>query len=201
MVRNEFMEAALREAERSLELDEVPIGAVIVKDGIIIGRGFNSVETDRNPTMHAEMKAITEAAESVGGWRLEGCSMYVTCEPCSMCAGAIVWARIEELYIGAMNPKAGACGSVFDIVEDDRLNHRVDVHRGVMEEECGSMLSSFFRKLRKRRKAVKRAETGMEGPEDAVKPEGGCPEGKSREGFASAEEDSGYNQRSTPTKE
>jgi tRNA(adenine34) deaminase len=148
MVKSEFMEAAIEEAEKSREIGEVPIGAVIVKDDVIIARGHNSVELDKDPTSHAEMKAIRSAAEALGGWRLIGCSMYVTCEPCSMCAGAIVWARIEKLFIGAMNPKAGACGSVFNIVEDERLNHRVDVTRGVMEEQCSSLMSSFFRDLR-----------------------------------------------------
>lgn len=148
MVKSKFMEAAIEEAEKSREIGEVPIGAVIVKDDVIIARGYNSVELDKDPTSHAEMKAIRSAAEALGGWRLIGCSMYVTCEPCSMCAGAIVWARIEKLFIGAMNPKAGACGSVFNIVEDERLNHRVDVTRGVMEEQCSSLMSSFFKDLR-----------------------------------------------------
>ncbi|MGN0708690.1 MAG: tRNA adenosine(34) deaminase TadA [Anaerovoracaceae bacterium] len=148
MVKNKFMEAAIEEAERSAEIGEVPVGAVIVRDDVIISRGHNSVERDKDPTSHAEMKAIRGAAEALGGWRLTGCSMYVTCEPCSMCAGAIVWSRIEKLFIGTMNPKAGACGSVFNIVEDERLNHRVDVTRGVMEEQCSSLMSSFFKGLR-----------------------------------------------------
>jgi tRNA(adenine34) deaminase len=148
MVKNKFMEAAIEEAERSAEIGEVPVGAVIVRDDVIISRGHNSVERDKDPTSHAEMKAIRGAAEALGGWRLTGCSMYVTCEPCSMCAGAIVWSRIEKLFIGTMNPKAGACGSVFNIVEDERLNHRVDVTRGVMEEQCSTLMSSFFKGLR-----------------------------------------------------
>lgn len=166
MVENKFMEAALEEAAKSLDIDEVPIGAVIVKDGEIIGRGYNSVENDKNPTRHAEMKAISEASERLGGWRLIGCSMYVTLEPCSMCAGAIVWSRIENLFIGAMNPKAGACGSLFNIVEDERLNHVVNVERGVMEEECSAMLKNFFRGLRKRCKAEKREKADCAGLSD-----------------------------------
>ena len=110
------MSEALKEAEKASALGEIPIGAVIVKDGQIIGRGHNLPETEKDPTAHAEILAIREAAKALGGWRLTGCQMYVTLEPCSMCAGAIVWARIEKLYIGAMEPKSGACGSLYNIV-------------------------------------------------------------------------------------
>ncbi|MDD6042902.1 MAG: tRNA adenosine(34) deaminase TadA [Eubacteriaceae bacterium] len=148
---NKFMKEALREAEEAFDLGEVPIGAVIVKDDEIIARGHNLTETTKDPTAHAEMIAIREAAEKLGGWRLPGCSLYVTIEPCSMCAGAMVWSRIEKLYIGAMDPKAGACGSVFNIVEEDKLNHRIDVERGIMAEECSAIMKQFFVQLRKKK--------------------------------------------------
>lgn len=148
---NKFMKEALREAEEAFDLGEVPIGAVIVKDDEIIARGHNLTETTKDPTAHAEMIAIREAAEKLGGWRLPGCSLYVTIEPCSMCAGAMVWSRIEKLYIGAMDSKAGACGSVFNIVEEDKLNHRIDVERGIMAEECSAIMKKFFVQLRKKK--------------------------------------------------
>lgn len=145
---NKYMEEAIKEAKKAYELKEVPVGAVIVKDGQIIGRGHNLTETSKDPTAHAELIAIKEAARNLGGWRLTGCSMYVTLEPCSMCAGGLVWSRMEKIYIGAKDPKAGACGSVFNIVESDKLNHRAEVEYGIMEEECSELLKSFFRELR-----------------------------------------------------
>ena len=148
MSKYEYMKEAIAEAEAAGKLGEVPIGAVIVRDEEIIARGHNLTETQKDPTCHAEMIAIRRAAEVLGGWRLPGCEMYVTCEPCTMCAGALVWCRMEKLYIGAMDPKAGACGSVFDIVEEPRLNHRMEVERGVMAEECGRLLKDFFAELR-----------------------------------------------------
>lgn len=149
---DKFMEAALCEAKKAEELGEIPIGAVIVRDDEIIARGHNMTETSKDPTAHAEMIAIREAASVLGGWRLIGCRMYVTIEPCSMCAGALVWSRIEKLCIGAPDPKAGACGSVFNIVQSDRLNHRIEVERGIMEEECSEIVRSFFRNLRNKKK-------------------------------------------------
>ena len=144
-----FMEEALRLARLAAEAGEVPVGAVIVKDGEIIGRGFNSTETDKDPTCHAEIKAIRqEAAAALGGWRLSGCSMYVTLEPCSMCAGAIVLARLDALYIGTPDPKSGACVSLSQITTDSRLNHRVELHVGILQEECSAVMKAFFRKLR-----------------------------------------------------
>ncbi len=143
-----FMRMALEEARLAAEAGDIPVGAVIVKDGRVVGRGRNSTETDKDPTCHAEMKAIREAAKALGGWRLFGCEMYVTLEPCSMCAGAIVLARIDRLHIGAMDPKAGACGSLRNIVSDERLNHRVEVSTGLLQEECGKLLKDFFRSLR-----------------------------------------------------
>ncbi|MEA4922333.1 MAG: tRNA adenosine(34) deaminase TadA [Eubacteriaceae bacterium] len=145
-----YMRQALIEAEKAADMGEVPVGAVIVKDGEIIGRGHNRTETDRDPTAHGEMIAVRMAAEHLGGWRLTGCEMYVTAEPCSMCAGAIVWSRISKIYIGTMDPKAGACGSVFNIVQEKKLNHYAEVETGILEEECRSIMKDFFRKLRKR---------------------------------------------------
>ena len=129
----------------------MPVGAVIVKDGEIIGRGHNETETAKDPTAHAEMIAIRQAAKNLGGWRLTGCTMYVTTEPCSMCAGAIVWSRISRLFIGTMDPKSGACGSVFNIPQESRLNHFVEIETGLMQEECSSLMKSFFKELRKRK--------------------------------------------------
>ena len=141
---------ALKEAEKALSFGEVPIGAVIEKDGVIIGRGHNMTETDKDPTAHAEMMAIREAAKTLGGWRLLGCRMYVTTEPCSMCAGAIVLARIQKVFIGTMDPKTGACGSLTNILQDERLNHYVQIETGIMQQKCEIIMKSFFKKLRKR---------------------------------------------------
>ena len=149
---DKFMKEALIEARKAYMLGEVPIGAVIVKDGQVIARGHNLTETSKDPTAHAEMIVIRAATKALNGWRLPGCSLYVTVEPCSMCAGAMVWARIENLYIGAMDPKAGACGSVFNIAEEDRLNHRIHVERGILEDECSSIMKEFFRELRRKNK-------------------------------------------------
>ena len=142
------MKEALAEARKAYELGEIPVGAVIVKDGEIIGRGHNLTETTKDPTAHAEMIAIREASKKLGGWRLIGCRMYVTLEPCSMCSGALVWSRIEELYYGAKDPKAGGSGSVFNITESEKLNHRLAVAGGVMEKECAEIIKDFFRELR-----------------------------------------------------
>ena len=145
------MKEALAEAKKAAAAGEVPVGAVIVKDGEIIGRGHNETETAKDPTAHAEMIAIRQAAKNLGGWRLTGCTMYVTTEPCSMCAGAIVWSRISRMFIGTMDPKSGACGSVFNIPQESRLNHFVEIETGLMQEECSSLMKSFFKELRKRK--------------------------------------------------
>lgn len=144
----EYMRIALQEARIAASLGETPVGAVIVQDGKVVGKGHNTTETAKDPTCHAEMNAIRDAAKTLGGWRLPRCSMYVTLEPCSMCAGAIVLARIEQLYIGAPDPKSGACGSLRNIANDERLNHRVEVHAGVLQEECSGLLKDFFQQLR-----------------------------------------------------
>jgi len=143
-----WMRVALREAEKAYSRKEVPVGAVIVEQDRIIGRGSNQTESLRDPTAHAEMIAITAAAETLGSWRLDGCSLYVTLEPCAMCAGAIVLARIPTLIYGASDPKAGACGSLRNIVQDHRLNHRVDLISGVLEQEASDMLKAFFEHVR-----------------------------------------------------
>lgn len=145
------MMEALKEAQIAYDCGEVPIGAVVEKDGVIIGRGHNLTETLKDPTAHAEMLALREAAAKLGGWRLLGCSMYVTAEPCAMCAGAIVWARIEKLCIGTMDAKGGACGSVFNIPQEPRLNHYVEIETGIMRQECQDILKRFFKELRKKK--------------------------------------------------
>lgn len=146
------IEAALREARVSAELDEVPVGCVIVHEGMIIGRGHNQVETLRDATAHAEVIAIGAASSALESWRLHECTLYVTLEPCAMCAGAIILSRVGRLVYGARDPKAGACGSVLDVIHEKRLNHRVDVTSDIRAEECGALLKEFF--ARKRRKDV-----------------------------------------------
>jgi tRNA(adenine34) deaminase len=143
------MGLALDEARKALALGEVPIGCVIVKGGEVIGRGHNLKETLQDPTAHAEMVAIRQAAEHEGSWRILDATMYVTLEPCPMCAGAIVMSRIPRLVVGARDPRTGACGSIMDIVQDQRLNHRVNLTFGVREQECASLLEAFFVELRK----------------------------------------------------
>ena len=148
-VQKKFMAAAIREALKAKALNEVPIGCVIVRDGKIIARGYNKRVTDGSVLSHAEISAIRKACRKTGDWRLEECELYVTLEPCPMCAGAIVQARIPKVYIGSMNPKAGCAGSVMDMFHMTGLNHQVETETGVLGEECSSMLTSFFRELRK----------------------------------------------------
>jgi tRNA(adenine34) deaminase len=152
------MRAALREAGALAAADEVPVGAVIVHEGVIIARGHNQVEALQDATAHAEILAIGAASNALGSWRLHECTMYVTLEPCSMCAGAVILARLGRLVYGAADPKAGACGSVLDVIHEPRLNHRVEVATGVLADECGAALRDFF--LRKRREAESRTEPG-----------------------------------------
>lgn len=141
---------ALAEAKKAYACGEIPIGAIVEKEGIIIGRGHNLTETLKDPTAHAEMLAIREAAKNLGGWRLQNCNLYVTCEPCAMCAGAIVWSRIEKVFIGTMDPKGGACGSIFNIVQEEKLNHFVEIETGLMEAECSDIIKAFFKEIRLR---------------------------------------------------
>ena len=142
------MEEAIRLAQRAAEAGEVPVGAVIVHEGRVIGRAHNQVETLHDATAHAEMIAITQAAEALANWRLEGAEIYVTLEPCPMCAGALVNSRASRIIYGADDPIAGACGSVFNIVNEKRLNHRIPVVKGVLAERCSELLKSFFRARR-----------------------------------------------------
>lgn len=143
-----YMEDAIALASRALESEDVPVGALVVYRGQVIGRGYNQREKLQDPTAHAEMLAITAAAEFLGHWRLEGCTVYVTLEPCAMCAGALVQARVRRLVYGASDEKAGACGSLFEINADPRLNHRIDTTAGVLAGQCAELLRAFFRRRR-----------------------------------------------------
>lgn len=150
-----FMQAALAEATIAEDLGEVPVGAVVVYDGRIIGRGYNLRETSNDPTTHAEMIAIRQAAAQLNSWRLLDCTLYVTLEPCVMCMGAIILARIPRLVYGCRDPRVGAAGSIYNLAEDDRFNHNVDVTEGVLQTECSRQLSDFFRRLREEKKEQK----------------------------------------------
>lgn len=158
-IQKKYMKEALKQARKAYALGEVPIGCVIVYEGKIIGRGYNRRNTDKSTLAHAEITAIQKASKRLGDWRLEGCSLYVTLEPCQMCAGAIIQARVTEVIMGSMNPKAGCGGSVLNILEMPEFNHQAHVTRGVMEEECSEMLTSFFKELRVRNKEEKAAKT------------------------------------------
>ena len=149
MIEDEhWMREALRQAEQAAAEKEIPVGAVAVLNGRILGRGHNRTEALQDPTAHAEMLAITAAANAIGSRRLEGVTLYVTLEPCCMCSGALVLARVERLVFGAWDPKAGACGTLYNIPQDDRLNHRMAVQGGILQDECGAILSKFFKSLR-----------------------------------------------------
>ncbi|MCI5857645.1 MAG: tRNA adenosine(34) deaminase TadA [Agathobacter sp.] len=150
-----YMKAAIAQAKKAAALDEVPIGCVIVQDGKIIARGYNRRNTDKNTLAHAELAAIRKASKKTGDWRLEDCTMYVTLEPCQMCAGAIVQSRLKRVVIATMNPKAGCAGSVLNLLQMEAFNHQVEITRGVREEECATMLSNFFRRLRQKKKTAK----------------------------------------------
>ena len=147
-----YMKEAIRQAKKAKALDEVPIGCVIVYEDKIIARGYNRRNTDKNTLSHAELNEIRKASKKLGDWRLEGCTMYITLEPCQMCAGAIVQARVSRVVIGSMNPKAGCAGSVLNILQMDRFNHQVELTKGVLQEECSTMLSDFFKELREKKK-------------------------------------------------
>ena len=151
-----WMLVALQEADKALRHGDVPVGAVIVKNGEIVGRGHNRREVDGDPLAHAEIVALRDAAQREGHWRLEGSTLYVTLEPCAMCAGALVNSRLDTLVFGARDPKAGFCGSLADIVRDQRLNHRLTVREGVLAEESGEKLRRFFRRLRQERRQSRR---------------------------------------------
>ena len=156
-VQEKYMKEALRLAKKAYALGEVPIGCVIVYEGKIIGRGYNRRKTDKNTLSHAEITAIRKASKYMGDWRLEGCTLYVTLEPCQMCAGAIVQARIPEVVMGCMNPKAGCAGSILNLLNMPEFNHQVAVTGGILEAECSTVLKTFFAELRARNKAEKEA--------------------------------------------
>ena len=160
-----FMKEAIRQAKKAAAIDEVPIGCVIVCEDRIIARGYNRRNIDKNTLAHAEATAIRRASKKLGDWRLEGCTMYVTLEPCPMCAGALVQARIDRVVIGAMNPKAGCAGSVLNILQTDGFNHRVEIEKGLCREECAALLSDFFAALRERKKKTKEKEQEPDEPQ------------------------------------
>ncbi len=147
-----FMKEALKEAKKAYDKLEVPVGAIIVKDGKVIARAHNVKEKKKDTTKHAEIIAISKASKKLESWRLMDCEMYVTLEPCSMCAGALINARIKKVYIGTMDEKTGACGSVFNLLKDYTFNHTVEIETGILQEDCESMLKNFFRELRKSKK-------------------------------------------------
>jgi len=147
-----FMKQAIVQAKKAAAMGEVPIGCVIVYQGKVVGRGYNRRMTDKNTLSHAELNAIRKASKKLDDWRLDDCEMYITLEPCQMCSGAIVQARIKKVYIGAMNPKAGCAGSVLDLLHVKAFNHQVETEEGILEEECGKLLKDFFAELRKKGK-------------------------------------------------
>lgn len=154
LTKEDYMKQAIRQARIALKYDEVPIGCVIVSEGKIIGRGYNRRNTDRSTLAHAELTAIKRAAKVLGDWRLDGCEMYVTLEPCQMCAGAIVQARIKKVFIGCMNPKAGCAGSILNLLEQPAFNHQVEIEKGILESTCSNLLKNFFKELRKKKENI-----------------------------------------------
>lgn len=155
-IHEKYMKEALKQAKKAYALGEVPIGCVIVYEEKIIGRGYNRRNTDKNTLAHAEITAINKASKKMGDWRLEGCTLYVTLEPCQMCAGAIIQARISRVVLGSMNPKAGCGGSILNILEMSEFNHQAEVIRGVLKEQCADMLAAFFKELRIRNREEKK---------------------------------------------
>ena len=153
-----YMKQAVAQAKKAYALGEVPIGCVVVYEGKIIGRGYNRRNTDKNTLCHAEITAIKKASKAIGDWRLEGCTMYVTLEPCQMCAGACVQARIDRVVIGCMSPKSGCAGSVINLLQMDDFNHKVEIEKGVLADECSTLLTKFFEELRVRNKLEKSGE-------------------------------------------
>ncbi len=151
-MKEKFMKEALKQARKAYDKLEVPVGAVIVKDGKIIARAYNQKEEKNDTTNHAEILAIKKASKKLGSWRLIDCDMYVTLEPCSMCAGALIQSRIRKVYIGATDPKTGACGSILNLLQDYKFNHKVEVETGVLQDDCESILKDFFKKLREIKK-------------------------------------------------
>ena len=163
-----YMKAALKQAEKALAIGEVPIGAVIVENGRIIGRGYNRRNTDHTTLAHAEITAIRKANKKVGDWRLEGCTLYVTLEPCQMCAGALVQSRIDRVVIGAPSYKSGCGGTLLNILQNNEFNHQIDVTQGVMQEECTAILQQFFRELRERNRRRRAEQAAADSAEQAA---------------------------------
>ena len=156
-----YMREAIRQAKKAWKLDETPIGCVIVHEGRIIGRGYNRRNTDKSPLAHAEISAIRKASKKIGDWRLEECTLYVTLEPCQMCAGAIIQSRIPRVVVGCMNPKAGCAGSVLNLLDVKAFNHQAELTTGVLEEECSALMTDFFKELREKKKKEKAKAAGM----------------------------------------
>ena len=149
--KEKFMKEAITQAKKAYDKEEIPVGAVIVKDGKIIARGYNKKEEKKDTTQHAEIIAIQKASRKIGAWRLQDCEMYVTLEPCAMCTGALIQARLKRVYIGTMDPKTGACGSVLNLLEDYKFNHKVEVETNIMQKECEKILKDFFKYLRSKK--------------------------------------------------
>lgn len=147
-----FMKQAIKQAQKAYEQEEIPVGAVIVKDNKIIARAYNKKEQKQDTTNHAEILAIQKASKKLKTWRLTDCEMYVTLEPCSMCAGALIQARLKKIYIGTMDPKTGSCGSVLNLLKDYTFNHKVEIQTGILQEECEILLKKFFKELREKKK-------------------------------------------------
>ena len=156
-----YMKQAIKLAKKAWKIEEVLIGCVIVHEGKVIGRGYNRRTTDKNPLAHAELIAIKKASKKIGDWRLEDCTLYVTLEPCQMCSGAIVQARIPRVVVGCMNPKAGCAGSILNLLDMKEFNHQVDLTTGVLGEECSEMMKQFFRELREKQKKLKEKEKAL----------------------------------------
>lgn len=154
-MEEKFMKEALKEARKAYNKEEIPVGAVIVKNGKIIARAYNLKETKKDTINHAEILAIKKASKKLNSWRLTDCEMYVTLEPCSMCAGALIQSRISKVYIGTMDYKTGACGSILNLLEDYTFNHKVEVETGVLKDECEEILKDFFKELRNKKKKIK----------------------------------------------
>lgn len=150
--QEKYMKEALKQAKKAYEKGEIPVGAVIVKEHKIIARAYNEKEYKLDTTKHAEILAIQKASKKLKSWRLQDCDMYVTLEPCSMCAGALIQARIRKLYIGTMDKKTGACGSVLNLLEDYTFNHKVEVEKGILQKDCENILKNFFKELREKKK-------------------------------------------------
>lgn len=165
-LHEKYMKEALKQAKKAHALGEVPIGCVIVYQDKIIGRGYNRRNTDKNTLSHAEITAINKASRFMGDWRLEECTLYVTLEPCQMCSGAIVQARIPHVVIGCMNPKAGCAGSILNVLQMPEFNHQVEITKGILEEDCSNMLTTFFKELRIRNKAEKEATQAASGSDN-----------------------------------